>query len=108
MAKSKTKKIKEVDLLKVDLEKIKIPFDLFTGLSLIVDELKVNTFTYSHLTPNDRSPMLTFESKDKGQKINVNIEKENLLVRQYEINGLERKLLVIYVVKPTERAFKLI
>lgn len=93
--------------LKKDLETVKVPFDLFTGLSLVTQELKDKDFKYIHMT-NDHAPILTFESKKIKERVSVTIEKENLLIRQFTITGDTRKLKVLYVVKPSERKFNLI
>ena len=91
----------------LDKNKITIPFDLFTGMSLVVKELGKHGFKYSHLT-NDIIPVLIFNSKEKQERINVNIEKENLYIRQFDTRVEPRKLLVIYVVKSEERTFSLV
>lgn len=93
--------------LKEDLATVTIPFDLFTGLSLITEELKDKDFKYSHMT-NDYYPTLTFEAKKIKERVNVIIEKENILIRQFTINGDIRKLKVIYVMKPSDRKFNLV
>jgi len=88
-----------------DLATITFPFDLFSGVSIVIEELKNKGFEYSHLT-HSRTEVLTFTSQE--QEIDVSVEKENLLIKQYSINGGARKLIVIYVVKPTQRNFKLV
>lgn len=103
MAKTKNEKLK----LQEDLEKVNIPFDLLHGFSLVVLELRNNDFSYSHLT-QEQSSIFTFESKKAKQKILVSINKEDLLIRQFSMNDDNRVLKVIYVVKPSERSFKLI
>lgn len=93
--------------LKKDLKGADVPFDLFTGLSLVVDEIESKGFVYSHLT-KEKNILLVYTSKEAKENISINIEKENLLIRQFMMTGTNRKLKVIYVVKPTERTFKLV
>lgn len=89
-----------------DLEGLIIPFDLLTGVAMVIEELDKKKFTYSHTT-NEKSIMITYNSK--SERVIVNIEKENLLIRQFIIEDEDiRKLKVVYVVKPSERTFKLI
>lgn len=93
--------------LKNDLKTIEIPFDLFTGLSLVTQEMNNKGFKYSHLT-NEGVPSLTFKSKKLKENIIINIESETLLIKQFLMKGTTRKLKVLYIVKPTERTFKLV
>ena len=89
-------------------KKIEIPFDLYTGFSLVVEELKNKGFEYSKITIDSVSPILTFESKELKERILININEEDLLIRQFSVKKNSRKLKVIYVTKPAERNFKLI
>jgi hypothetical protein len=91
--------------LKEDLEGITIPFELFTGLSLVTKEIEDNGFTYSHFT-NEYYAVLTFKSEDK--EIDVTIEKETILIKQFGVNDGKRKLKVLYVMRPSDRKFNLI
>jgi hypothetical protein len=100
----KKKTTKKKAVLKNDLKGIDVPFDLFTGLQLVTDELESRGFSYSHLVDEDAT-ILVF--KGDGRNVNINIESENLLIRQFLIDGDHRKLEVIYVVTPSERSFKL-
>lgn len=102
------KKMTPEEKLTSDLSTIIVPFDLFTGLSIVIEELKKRKFTYTHLNQEALQNILWFKTKE--QKLSINIEKENLLIRQFssETKTTPRKLKVIYVVKPTERDFKLI
>lgn len=94
--------------LKRDLKTIDVPFDLYTGLSLVIEEMKTKKFAYKELI-KDASDILIFKSVRKKESISINIEKDNLLIRQYSlIDKDRRKLKVLYVVKPTERIFKLV
>lgn len=116
MSKSKSKSKKKLkedkisidDKFSSDLKDISIPFDLFGGLTMVVNELKVKGFVYSHFSNNGKQDILTFFRNDEKESILINIEKENLLVRHFDNNEDNRKLRVIYVVKPTERVFNLI
>lgn len=108
---NKKKMVTESDLLKSDLLKISVPFDLYSGLSLVTEELNSKGYSYKGLSENGEYPILTFIPKDvlkEDESILINIEKENLLVRHFDVNPTGRKLRVIYVVKPTERSFNLI
>jgi hypothetical protein len=113
MSKSKTKSktkatVSKQPSLKDDLKDVEIPFDLFTGLSLVIEEVNKKGFTYIYKTES-RNVILTFEAKEISETLSINIEKENLLVRQFTIKeDGGRKLKVIYVVKPSERTFKLV
>tara|TARA_R110000796_G_scaffold100093_1_gene208548 strand:- start:101 stop:418 length:318 start_codon:yes stop_codon:yes gene_type:complete len=98
---TKAKKLKE------DLESVSVPFDLFTGLSLVTEELNQKKFYYSHMN-TDHSPTLVFESKKLKERVSVVIEKENLLIRQFTIKEDTRKLKVLYVLKPAQRKFNLV
>jgi hypothetical protein len=127
MAKSKKKVVKDdtvksvepsIDDIKItqnkkfeeDLTEMKVPFDLYTGLSMVTAELKSNSFVYDHFTNNGRQDIITFTPIEKGKEIIlINIEKENLIVRHFDIlEDGRRKARVLYVVKPTERTFKLV
>lgn len=105
MAKVTTVKESDVSQLREDLASITIPFDLFAGVSLVIEELEKKGFKYTHLTDKNGAT-LSFVSK--GEEINVTIEKETIVVRQWAINGDARKLKVLYVVKPSQRKFKLV
>ena len=94
-----------IPTLKTDLEGVSIPFDLFTGISLIVEEITAKEFKYDHLT-NEGSVLITFNSPT--ERIIITVGKEDLTVRQFTMDEENRKLKVIYVVKPTERQFKLV
>jgi hypothetical protein len=92
-----------------DLVNMKVPFDLYTGLSMVTAELKVNNFVYDHFTNNGGQDIITFIPIEGEEVILINIEKENLIVRHFDIlEGGRRKARVLYVVKPTERTFELI
>jgi len=90
-----------------DIKSISVPFDLFTGLSLVTEELKKKDFTYTKMV-KDHSPILIFESKKLEERVSIVIEKENLLIRHFIIKNDTRKLKVLYVLKPSERKFKLV
>ena len=97
---------------KTELEKaikeLKIPFDLYAGFSLVIDELNKKSFIFSDLT-TEGAPIITFISTAVKEKILINIDKENLLIRQFSIlEDDKRKLKVLYVLKPSERDFKLV
>jgi len=91
--------------LKKDLASITIPFDLFAGVSLVIEELERKGFKYSHLT-NKNGATLSFVSE--GQEIGATIEKETIIVRQWAVDKDTRKLKVLYVVKPSQRNFQLV
>jgi hypothetical protein len=93
----------KIGKLKTDLEKVVIPFDLYTGMALVTDELKGKGFSYDHML-TDQSTILVFKSEE--EKATITVEKENLLIRQY--NKDTGKLKVLYVLKPTQREFKLL
>ena len=99
------KKKKTSITLEDDLQKVNIPFDLLLGVSIVTEEVKDKGFKYKGLT-QDGSPILTFKSKEEN--VTINIEKENLLIRQFSVDGDSKKLKAIYVVKPSERKFNLI
>jgi hypothetical protein len=103
MAKTKTISSKLND----DLATVIIPFDLFTGLSLITEELKSKGFKYAHMI-NEHAVTLIFESTKLKEKVSVIVEKENILIRQFTMDGDNRKLKVLYVLKPSQREFKLL
>jgi hypothetical protein len=99
--------VAKVNILSEDLANVDVPFDLFTGLSLVVSEVESKGFTYQHLTQS-QGVIIAFESVKLAESIIINVEKENLLIRQFSIIGDTRKLKVVYVVKPSERTFKLV
>ena len=93
--------------LEKDLENIRIPFNLFAGLTFVVEELKDKGFEYSNST-QEVIPVITFESLKREEIITINVEPENLLIKQFTVDKDKRKLKVLYVLKPSERQFKLI
>jgi hypothetical protein len=93
--------------LEDDLKGVTIPFDLFTAFALVSAELKEKKFIYDEILVATH-PVFIFKSKEKKEKVLVNIGRENLLIKQfYEKDDIE-KLKVLYVVKPSERNFNLI
>ena len=104
MKKSNTKKSTKSKMTR-DLKKVEIPLDLDKEMSMVVGELIDKGFRYSHTT-NTTIPMLTFESKD--EKILIDVNKGNLLIRQFSMTGDASKLKILYVVTPSERGFKLL
>ena len=97
----------EARSLSEDLKDIDVPFDLFTGLSLVTEELESKGYTYTNFFKKSNA-VLTFTSEDEMNEVYVTIEKENLLIRQFTYEEDTKKLKVIYVLKPSERTFKLI
>jgi len=97
-----------VSILADDLAGVVIPFDLYTGITIVTDELERRGFIYSHLL-NDDGIILKFKNEVIAENISITIERENLLIRQFSIEeNNNRKLKVIYVIKPSERTFKLV
>jgi hypothetical protein len=97
------------ELFKADTENMRIPFDLFGGLTMVTDELKDNEFVYDHFTNSGKQDIITFTRNEGKEVILINIEKENLIVRHFDIlEEGRRKARVLYVVKPTERTFELV
>ena len=90
-----------------DLKKVTLPFDLYTGFFAVIEEMKNKGFEYTHMTL-EKSPILTFVSEALQESVLVSIESETLLIRQFLTDNEKRKLKVIYVVKATERSFKLV
>ena len=90
--------------LKEDLESINIPFDLLSAFQSVVTEFGKQKYKYDS-TSHEGEVVLRFKKTKK--KIMLAIQKEHLYVRQFDIEGKRRKLRVLYVVKPSERNFKL-
>ena len=91
--------------LKEDLENIKIPFDLLSAFQSVITEFGKKKFKYESFY-NEGEDVLRF--KTSKQKILLIIQKEHLYIRQFEFTKNTRKLKVLYVVKPSERNFKLL
>ena len=92
--------------LKEDLESIKIPFDLLSAFQSVITELEKKKFKYDSFT-NDNEYILTFK-KGKTERVLIAIQQEHLYIRQYDYKNNKRSLKVLYVVKPSERNFKLL
>jgi hypothetical protein len=108
MAKKKIlKKTIPIPSLNDDMKDIKLPFELLTGFSVVVNEVQEQGFKYDN-TFTDSTSTLTFISKELKQRITINISKENLLIKQFSDKEDDRELKVIYVVKDSGRNFKLI
>lgn len=90
--------------LKEDLKEIDIPFDLLSAFQSVVTEFGKRKFKYESFS-NDKEFILTFVNEE--EKILLAIQKEHLYVRQFHYKNEQRKLKVLYVVKPSERNFKL-
>ena len=88
--------------LKEDLKDINIPFDLLSAFQSVVTEFGKQKFKYDSI--NDKGEQVLRFKKTK-QRILMAIEKEHLFIRQFDIKGKQRKLRVLYVVKPSERKF---
>jgi hypothetical protein len=89
-----------------DLEIIKLSFNLFQPFSIVVEELKEKGFEYKGIHCEEESTFL-FKSKKRKEYITVYISKEdNLLIRQF--SEADNKLRILYVVKDSERTFKIL
>ena len=98
----------QINNLHDDLAKMIIPFNLLTPLIMVTEEFKSKGFVYSHSVNEKSTLSASFNSEKLKEKIIVHIEKENLFIKQFSMNDGKRKLKVIYVVKPSERTFKLV
>lgn len=90
--------------LKEALEDIKIPFDLLSAFQSVIAEFGKNKFLYESFS-NEGEQTLRFTKPEK--RILLAIQKEHLYIRQFDTDKEKRKLRVLYVVKPSERNFKL-
>lgn len=99
---TKKSRKKKADISK-DISSIGIPFGLFTGLSLVLEELTAKSFEYSGIEL-DRT--LLFNSDTRGEYITIYISDDNLLIRQFDEK--EKKVRVVYVVKDSDRKFQLV
>ena len=57
---------------------------------------------------NTNLSLLNFKSKEKNENLTITITEENLLIKQFTIEDTHEKLKVIYVIKPSNRNFKLL
>ena len=90
---------------KEELEKSRIPFDLLSALHSVLAEFGKQKFKYDTVS---RLGDTVFTFKRPKALLTLAIQKENLFVRQYSVNDKKiKKVRVIYVVKPSERNFKL-
>lgn len=89
-----------------DLSGVKLPYDLLDCFKSIVDEITRKKYKYKYMNEDDELS-ITFE-KPKNRII-ISVYSENLMVRHFDISNKDkRKLLVLYVEKPTQRNFKLL
>ena len=105
--KKKKEKLSNELSLGEDLPLIKLPFDLYTAFSTVVEELKNKKFHYQGSIIKDES-VLNFKSKEREENLTVTVTKENLLIKQFTMEGNHEKLKVIYVIKPSNRDFKIL
>ena len=106
---SKDFKVAQNKKFEDDLVKMTIPFDLYTGLSMVTAEIRANEFVYDSFKNNGKQDIITFTRNEGKEVVLINIEKENLIVRHFDVfEDGRRKARVLYVVKPTERTFNFI
>lgn len=98
---------KEKPSLNKDLKEITIPFDLSAAFDSIVKELKAKEFDYIKLI-HGQVPVLKFKLEELKEIILIDINKENLTVKQLTEGKEKDKLKVIYIIKPSERNFNII
>lgn len=90
-----------------DLETVTIPFELTTGLNLVIEEIESRGYIYTHLTAEGPIKLFSFSDEEEDKVVTVNIEKENLLIREFNMIGASRKLMVLHILGPSERTFQL-
>ena len=105
--KKKLEKIIPKPSLGEDLPGVKLPFDLYTAFTTVIEELKDNNFEYAGAIIQDQS-VLNFEAKEKNENVTITVTKDNLLIKQFTKEANHEKLKVIYVKKPSGRNFKLL
>ena len=97
-------KIKDKNF-KEDAKEVDFPYDLVDAFIGVVNELTFKKFKYKKLS-NDRSVIITY-GKPK-EKVLIEVIKEGMLIRHFDIDKGKRKTRVLYVIKPHERIFKLL
>lgn len=90
---------------KNDAKEVDFPYDLVDALVGVVDEITFKKFKYIKIS-SERSVIVVY-GKPK-EKILIEVIKEGLLIRHFDVFKDRRKLKVLYVVKPHERIFKLL
>lgn len=99
----KDKKFKE-DAIDVDF-----PYDLTQSIECVIEEITSKKFKYKSLS-NDTKVLITYERNNKKTKETILIEimLDNLLIRHFDVVDDKRSLRVLYIIKPSQREFKLL
>jgi len=88
-----------------DVKELDFPFDLLSGFESIIKEAFDKKFKYKSVNTEGQ----TFFSFTRSKEVlMINVSDENLTIRHFDIIDKKRKLRVLYVIKPSERDFKLL
>ena len=88
-----------------DIQKVSLPFDLVDALRGVINEIVEKDFKYKKFTSENESLLIFEKSKEK---IIIGVTSDNLLIRHFDLDGIKRKLRVLYIAKPQQRNFKLL